>query len=75
MKDSIQAKSQMDTLFIYFFGNCEKNKCLLENTKYTDYFFASIKKKRYSEVGRGEIPKLLKFSKFLTRIQIKNQSN
>lgn len=84
MKNSIQAKSQMDTLFYFYFlvknrimKIVKKNQCLLG--KHTDYFFASIIKKKKDILDGGgerkEIPKLSKFSKFLTRIQSKNQSN
>ena len=58
MKNSIQAKSQMDTLFIYFFGkkqnheNCGK-KSVLENTQITS-LPPFRKKKRYTGWWWGE---------------------
>ena len=54
----------------------KKNQCLLGKT---DYFFASIIKKKKDILDGGgerkEIPKLSKFSKFLTRIQTKKVTN
>ena len=47
----------------------------IQNTQITSLPQLKKKKIYWMVVGRGEIPKLLKFSKFLTRIQIKNQSN
>ena len=47
----------------------------IQNTQITSLPPLKKKKIYWMVVGRGEIPKLLKFSKFLTRIQIKNQSN
>lgn len=47
--------------------------------KNTDYFFVSIIKKKKDILDGGgerkEIPKLSKFSKFLTRIQTKKVTN